>query len=175
MASLRKGRCYSKVITRAFTRKSKVKGKAYIKTIPANRIVRYEMGQLGDNYDYEINLVSKTKNQLRHNAIESVRQVVNRRLSLKLGVKNYFMKLKLYPHHILRENKMLSGAHADRLQTGMQRAYGKSMGLAAQVKPNKVIFSVQVKEPQLKDAIESVKLAHSRLPGKYSIEIKKIS
>jgi large subunit ribosomal protein L10e len=173
MATLRKGVCYRKV-TRAYTRKSKVKSKAYIKTVPANKVVRYEMGEMKVGYEYEVNLISRQKIQLRHNAIESVRQVVNRRLNEKVGIKNYFMKLRLFPHQILRENKMLSGAHADRLQTGMQHPFGRSVGLAAQVKEGKAIFSVWVKKEYINGAVESLKLASPRLPGKYSIEVKKM-
>ncbi|MBU1203640.1 MAG: 50S ribosomal protein L16 [Nanoarchaeota archaeon] len=173
MATLRKGICYSRRITRAYTRKSKVKSKAYIRTVPQSRVVRYEMGEAKAKYDHEVNLICRDNCQIRHNAIESVRQIVNRRLNEKVGVKNYFMKLMIFPHHILRENKMLSGAHADRLQTGMQRSFGKSIGFAAQVKKGKVVFSVLVNKEHVNNAIEAAKLANPRLPGKYSVEVKK--
>ena len=173
MATLRKGKCYRKVV-RPYTRKSKVKAKSYIKTIPQNKIVRYDLGDLSKKFQYEVNLISKEKLQIRHNAIESARLVVNRRLHTKLGPKNYYLKIMIYPHHILRENKMLSGAHADRLQSGMKHSFGKPVGLAAQVKQGKIIFSTKVDEAGLKIAREAMKTAIPRLPGKCKIEIKKL-
>jgi large subunit ribosomal protein L10e len=171
MANLRKGRCYSKP-TRAYTRKSKVKSKSYIKAPPANKIVRYDMGNLKGSFDHTINLISNQDIQIRHNAIESARLVVFRRLQ-KIGNNNFFFKLKAYPHQILRENKMLSGARADRLQTGMSHAFGKSVGLAAMVKSGNTILMVNVNKEFLKQATEAVKLAIPRLPAKCLIEIKK--
>ena len=44
MASLRKAAAYSKKHARPFTRKSKSRKKAYIKTIPGIRIVKFDMG-----------------------------------------------------------------------------------------------------------------------------------
>ena len=172
MATLRKGKCYRNLV-RPYTRKSKVKSKSYIKTIPASRIVRYEMGDPKKRFKYEINLVSKESAQIRHNAIESARQVTNRRLQLKLGNTGYFFQIKAYPHHILRENKMLSGAHADRLQTGMSHAFGRSVGLASQVKKGKKIFTVRVDDNGLGVGKEAMKLAIPRFPVKCLIEVKK--
>ena len=168
MATLRKGRCYSK-ITGAYTRRSKVKSKSYVKAIPQNKIVRYDMGNLKDNFNHTINLV-----QIRHNALESARLVIFRRLQ-KLGNNNFYFKLKAYPHQILRENKMLSGARADRLQTGMSHAFGKPVGLAAQLKSGNVILKVDVNKENIKAATEAIKLAIPRLPGKCTVEIKKNS
>ena len=171
MATLRKGRCYSKV-TGAYTRKSKVKAKSYIKTTPASKIVKYDMGNIKGEFNSIVNLISSQDIQIRHNALESARLVIFRRLQ-KIGLNNFHLKIKVYPHQVLRENKMLSGARADRLQTGMSHAFGKSMGLAARVKKGKVIIFVQVNNEHLKHATESIKLAVPRLPGKYSLEVKK--
>ena len=171
MATLRKGRCYSKPV-KAYTRKSKVKSKSYIKTTPQNKIVRYDMGNLKEQFNHTIKLISNQDIQIRHNALESARLVIFRRLQ-KLGINNFFFKLKIYPHHILRENKMLSGARADRLQTGMSHAFGKPVGLAAKVKRGRIIFSVDVNKENLKPATEAMKLAIPRLPCKCSVEVKK--
>ena len=173
MATLRVGKCYRKVV-RPFTRKSKVKAKSYIKTIPQNKIVRYDMGNIKENFQYEVSLISQDNVQIRHNALESARMVVNRQLQEKLG-NNYYLQLKTYPHHILRENKMLSGAHADRLQTGMAHSFGKSIGLSAQVKKGKIIFLAKVNQDGLEIAKSALKTATPRLPCKCFIDVKKIS
>ena len=174
MVSLRKGNAY-RHITRVYTRKSKVRGKDYIKAVPNSKIVNYNMGDLNGKFEYELQLISKTAHQIRHNAIESSRLVVNRRLNLTLGTKNYYFQILVYPHHILRENKMLSGAGADRMQTGMAHSFGKAVGLAAQVKRGKKIFLVRVSESNLDSAKKALKLARPRMPSRYGIEIKKIA
>src|SRR3989344_1682852 len=171
MATLRKGRCYSKP-TGAYTRRSKVKSKSYIKAVPQNKIVRYDMGNLRGTFDHSVNLISGQNVQIRHNALESARLVIFRRLQA-LGNNNFYFKLKAYPHQILRENKMLSGARADRLQTGMSHAFGKPMGLAAHVKKGNVILTINCNKENLKAATEAIRLAIPRLPAKCLVEINK--
>src|SRR3989338_10111664 len=169
MSTLRKGKCYTN-ITRSYTRKSKFKKKGFIKAIPTNKIVRYDMGDSKKSFPYKVQLVSREDIQLRHNSIESARLVVNRAIQERLG-NNYHLQLHLYPHHILRENKMLSGAHADRLQTGMAHSFGKAVGLAAQVKKGKTIFTASVAKEHIDIAREALHKATPRLPGRYSIEV----
>ncbi|MAG47234.1 50S ribosomal protein L16 [archaeon] len=173
MAGLRKGSCYSK-LERPYVRKSKKKSKSYIRTIPPNKIVRYVMGEVHKDFSYELNLVSKDEGQIRHNAIESARIVVNRRLNLNIGPKSYLFRVRIYPHHILRENKMLGGAHADRLQTGMAHAFGKPSGVAGQVKKGKTIFSAYTDKEHLDTAKKALWAAVSRIPVKCSITINEI-
>src|SRR3989344_7031851 len=96
---LRKAKCYRKVV-RAYTRKSKFRAKAFIKTIPNSKVVKYDLGNTKRQFEKEVNLISKDKVQIRHNALESARMVVNRRLNQSLG-NNYHFKLRVYPHHIL--------------------------------------------------------------------------
>lgn len=172
MAGLRKFRCYKR-IKRAYTRKSKFKKKGYIKAPPQVRIVRYDMGDSTKSYQYEVDLVSQQNLQIRQNAIESARMVVNRILHKKLGA-GYYLKIQIYPHHILRENKMLVGAGADRMQSGMQKSFGKAIGVAAQVKKGKIIFAAKVNKDGLEIAKQALKRAYSRLPGKCSIETKEL-
>ncbi len=166
--ALRKGSAYSKRIVRPYTRKSKVRSKSYIKTIPNSKVVKFKMGNLkgfdkGD-FPIQIHVVSKETCQIRDNAIEAVRQYLNRWLQVKVG-KDFYLEVKITPHHILRENKMLTGAGADRMQTGMARSFGKKIGRAALVKPNQTLFIIGVKttkqEAESRKLISSVK---ARLP-----------
>ena len=64
MSRLRKGHCYTR-IKRSYTRKSKVKSKSYIKTVPANKITRYTMGDHTKQYDYGVHLISRQPIQIR--------------------------------------------------------------------------------------------------------------
>src|SRR3989338_4023306 len=169
MVGIRKGCCYRRLEI-PYTRKSKYKSKNYIRSVPNHKISRFEMGDKTKKYDYKLMLISKCTLQLRHNSIESARMVVNRRLEENLGT-NYFLQINIYPHHGLRENKMLGGAHADRLQSGMAHSFGKVVGTAAQIKRGKEIFTAYV----FKDGIDQAKIAllaaNPRMPGKYGVEI----
>ena len=171
--ALRKSSAYTKKYARPYTRKSKKRKKSYIKTVPNSRIVKFKMGDLKgydeNKYPICIEIISKERVQMRDNSIEAVRQYLNRFLQAKIG-KEFYLEVKMYPHHILRENKMLTGAGADRMQTGMSRSFGKSMGRAALVKPGQTLFIIGVKRAA--DEIEARKLirsAKSRLPCKISI------
>ncbi len=172
MAGLRSGSCY-RTVKRAYTRKSKFKRKAFIRAVPTVKIVKYDQGDLKKKFETHVDLVSKERIQLRHNCLEAARQVINRHVSKRLG-NNYHLQVRVYPHHVLRENKMLTGAGADRMQTGMQRAFGKAIGSAAQVKIGQAIFTVQVDDKDI-DAVKfALKSAVHKLPAKCGIEIRRI-
>ena len=138
MASLRKASAYSKKKVTPFTRVSKKRQKSFIKTVPHQKIVKFSMGKeallKNGKLPYGLTLVSTEKVQIRHNALEACRQYINKKLETELSGQ-YVFKVIPFPHHVQRENKMLTGAGADRMQTGMQLAYGKSAGKAAILKP----------------------------------------
>ncbi len=168
--ALRKSSAYSKRTARPYTRNSKKRAKSYIKTVPNSKIVKFKMGDIKGfdkgEYPIALNIISKEKIQIRDNAIEAVRQYLNRFLQVKLG-KEFYLEAKIYPHHILRENKMLTGAGADRMQTGMSQSFGKTIGRAALVKPNQTLFVVGVKTPKAEtEARKLIKSAKSRLACK---------
>ncbi len=169
MASLRKGKCYRN-IERAYTRKSKYKKKGFVKSPVAIKVVKFHMGNPSGKFKNTLKLVASDSYQVRHNALEAVRVMINRKLSRKLGNKGYHFYLNVYPHHILRENKMLTGAGADRMQSGMKHAFGKASGAAAQVKKGKTILTVMVDTDvqEVKGFMEAVK---NKLPGKTTVEI----
>ncbi|MDD5332003.1 MAG: 50S ribosomal protein L16 [Candidatus Nanoarchaeia archaeon] len=165
---LRKGKCYSNV-TRPYTRKSKYKKKAFIKGFAQNKIVKFDIGNMQDKFNAEFNLISKEEIQIRHNALESARVIIVRRLTKDIGPSNFHFKLRVYPHQILREKKILTGAGADRLSTGMSLAFGKPTGTAARVKKRQKIFTVYTDKKYEKVAKEALKAAIPRLPCKGEI------
>ena len=130
------------------------------------------MGDIKKTYGFRVDLVSKQPIQVRHNALESSRQIINRHLAKGLG-NNYYFKVRVYPHHVLRENKMITGAGADRMQTGMQRAFGRAVGISAQIKKDQPLFSVRVQESNVTAAKMALKRATPRLPGQWAINIVK--
>jgi large subunit ribosomal protein L10e len=172
MAGLRAFSCYRRV-KRAYTRKSKYRTKGFIKSVPTCKVVKFNYGNLRKDFPVKVLLVSKQKMQVRHNAIESARVAVVRKLNKVLG-KNYHFQIRCYPHHVLRENKMITGAGADRMQTGMQRAFGKATGLAAQTSPGKILFCVYVDKADVAAVRKCLRSAKPKLPMKCGIEIEQV-
>ncbi len=171
MARLRKFVCYRRM-ERPYTRISKFKKKSFIRADPAKVIVRYDMGDDRKQYDYEISLVSKNNLQIRSNALESARQTSNRLLEKVLGPMGYYLKLRVYPHHILRENKIAAGAGADRFSTGMSHSFGIPTGTAAQVSKNQVIASLRIEKEHLDLGIQSMNRMRHKLPTDCGVVVR---
>ncbi|MEM4330730.1 MAG: 50S ribosomal protein L16 [Candidatus Pacearchaeota archaeon] len=171
---VRKASCYSKMKVVPYTRKSKQKSKSYIKTIPNTNIVKLRMGDLDGflqkKYKKIFELKSNEEVQIRDIALESARQYLNRSLADHFG-KEFYLELKVYPHHIIRENRMLTGAGADRMSTGMSLSFGTTIGRSALVKKDKTIYLIAINGDQsdekfVRDLFESIK---SRLPCKVRV------
>ncbi|RMF55468.1 50S ribosomal protein L16 [Candidatus Woesearchaeota archaeon] len=163
MARLRKFSAYRN-IERPYTRKSKFKNKSFVRASPNCRVVRFDMGNEKAEFDTTLELVSKDDIQIRHNAIESARQTSNRLLDQKVGKTNYKMKIMIYPHHILRENPLASGAGADRMSTGMKKSFGKPIGIAARVKKGQTLIRLKVNKNNLDAARLALKRASHKMP-----------
>lgn len=134
----------------------------YIAGKPQIKIARFSSGQSKNDYDYKIELLATAKIQIRHNALESARLAANKTMA-KAGEMSFFSTLKVYPHVILRENKMIATAGADRLQEGMRRAFGKATGLAARIQPGQVIFQAYCTTANLSLTKDGFKVASSKL------------
>src|SRR3990172_7219762 len=172
MARLRKFCCY-RDLKRAYTRFSKYKKLCYIRARPANRISRYT-GGTQDVFQVKVHLIPKIDLQIRDAALESARQTSNRVLENALGKTGYFFQMRVYPHHILRENPLASGAGADRLSTGMAHNYGKPIGIAAQIKKGQPIFTVKTNKEHVPLARFAMKRASYKLPCACSIIVEEI-
>jgi len=160
-------RNYRPVKGQAYTRKQFAKG------FPPPKINKFTMGDTKADFEYEAKLVALKRAQIRHSALEAARVATNRVLMDKL-VNDYLMQVHPYPHVILRENKMIFGAHADRLQQGMRRSFGKAIGTAARIEPDQVIITVRVKANGVETAKESLKRGSAKLPIPCRIEVEKM-
>jgi len=114
------GECYRRGNGQPYTRKQYIKGKPQIK------ITKFQSGGTDrlQKYDYSVQLLINEKIQISHMAFESTRLAANKTLEKTTGESGNFSKLRIYPHVLLRENKMIAAAGADRLQEGMRRAFG---------------------------------------------------
>jgi len=174
---LRKATAYSKKKVTPFTRISKKRQKSFIKTVPPQKIVKFTMGKesLRDagKLPHVLVMISDEKVQIRHNALEACRQYINKKLEIEFSG-NYLFKIIPFPHHIQRENKMLTGAGADRMQTGMQLSYGKAAGKAAILKKGSKLFVLSLPNEKGVDFARKVlKQVNSKLPGKTKIIYEK--
>lgn len=164
---LRPGRCYRHFSGPAYTRKE------YIPGIPQPKISKFTSGNPNGDYDYELRLINTEIGQIRHNALEAARVITLKTLSKKTGSEtSFFMWVLKYPHHVLRENKMMAFAGADRLQDGMRLSFGTPIGTAARVqKLGETIILVRVKKEHLQFAKEALEVASKKLPLDTRIEV----
>ena len=169
MARIRKFVSYRR-IERPYTRVSKYKEKSFIRMNPNIKVIAFETGTPNKKFQYTLNLISKVDLQIRDNALESAKQTSNRVLEKGIGLGAYHLKIKPYPHHVLRENPIAAGAGADRFSTGMQRAFGKPIGMAAQIKRGDTIFQISVDKANLGLAKTALTRASKKLPGSCTIQ-----
>src|SRR3989344_6573944 len=176
--ALRKASAYSKKKARPFTRKSGVKSKSYIKAVPFSKIVKFNMGDMrGFNdgkHTFIVRLISEEKVQIRDNSLEACRMFIHKDLEIA-APGAYYLAVKPFPHHILRENKTAAGAGADRLSSGMKHSYGVTMGRTAIVNPGKDIFTVTcTNEKSARIARAALQKIKSKLPCRSKIVFGKM-
>ncbi len=124
-----------------------------------------------EDFEHSIKLVPKADLQIRENALESARLTSNRLLEKNLGTANYFLRISKYPHHIMRNNPIASGAGADRFSTGMKKSFGKPIGQTAQFHKGDSILEVKVDKKNIKLAKKAMHRASMKMPCSCSITI----
>ncbi len=143
--------------------------KSYVRARPVCRVVRFRMGDSNKAYAHTLHLISKEGVQVRDNAMESARKSMNHLLEKDIGKNQYDLQIRMYPHHVLRENPLASGAGADRMSTGMAHPFGKPIGRAAQIYKDKILVTVRVPEAHFLTAKHALKRASYKLPCRTSI------
>ncbi len=166
---LRPGRCYRHFGTPPYTRLE------YIKSKPPVLIPKFDLGNSKGNFQVTVKLVVTRSGQIRANALEAARQHANKYMSRKIGEQNYFMRIVTYPHHILRENKMMAMAGADRLQDGMRLSFGTPIGRAARVYRGQTVIYIRVNPQHIDVAKEALRRAASKISLPCRIVIEKPS
>lgn len=153
------------------------KGKAFPKSrynrgVPDAHIRMFDAGRKKAHYNEFplcIHLVSDEKEQLSSEALEAARITCNKYMMTKAGKDVYHLRIRVHPWHVIRINKMLSCAGADRLQTGMRGAFGKACGKVARVKIGQIIMSLRCKERYRAAALASMRRASFKFPGRQKI------
>jgi large subunit ribosomal protein L10e len=140
---------------------------------PNPKVARFNTGKFRNDYDYMLELISDGKVQVRSNALEAARVAASKKVVL-VGEENFYLTVVSAPNLVLRENKMIATAGADRLQEGMRKAFGKPIGTAARVTHGSIILRMRIKAENLDKAKESMWAAATKLPMKTHVEIVKL-
>lgn len=155
------------------------RGKPYPKSrynrgVPDPKIRIYDIGNKKANvneFPIVVHIVSDEVEQISSEALEASRISCNKYLTKFVGKDNFHLRCRIHPWHVLRINKMLSCAGADRLQAGMRGAFGKSYGKAARVKIGSILYSVRLKQEHIKPALEAFRRAKNKFPGRQKIVV----
>jgi len=165
---LRPARCYKDLHKPPYTRKE------YIDGIPQPKISKFVMGNPHRDYDLVVELVSLENAVLRHNGLEAARVMAHKYLSKYVGEDKYFFMVRQYPHHVLRENKMMAFAGADRLQDGMRKAFGKPVGVGARVFYGSVIAEVRISAKDLPKAKEALRRFRDKIGIRTVLQVREL-
>ncbi len=135
---------------------------------PDPKLRIYDVGRKRANFDALpscIHLVSGEKEQITSEGLEAARIAANKYMVTRAGKDTFHMRMRKHPWHILRINKMLSCAGADRLQQGMRGAFGKPLGKAARVNIGHILMSIRCKPEHTQIACEALRRAKFKYPG----------
>merc|ERR1712059_342 len=140
--------------------------------VPDPKIRIFDLGRKRasvDEFPFCCHLVSNEYEQLSSEALEAARICANKYITKTSGKDSFHMRVRVHPYHVVRINKMLSCAGADRLQTGMRGAFGKSYGTVARVKIGQVLASIRCREGVSKHALEALRRAKYKIAGRQKI------
>lgn len=168
---------------------------------PDSKIRIYDIGAKRasvDDFPLVVHLVSDEHEQLSSEALEAARIAANKALVKFCGKDGFHLRVRAHPFHVLRINKMLSCAGADRcvpparcvprpsapshpclrvcacsLQTGMRGSFGKPTGLAARVHIGQILLSVRSKDSNKAHLIEALRRAKFKFPGRQKIVLSR--
>jgi large subunit ribosomal protein L10e len=157
---------------RPYTRVSKrVPRKSYVVGVPFPKTHEFEMGNRGGTFDTILYLVVERGVQIRDNALEAARVVSHKFLEKKLGTANYFLKILAYPHHVIREKPIATGAGADRYSQGMRLAFGKPVGTAIQTVPGQKLVELKIRKEDLEIGKEALRRFGLKIPSPIRIVV----
>lgn len=157
------------------------KGKPYPKSrycrgVPDAKIRMFDIGKKKakfDEFPYCVHLVSGEKEQVTSEALEAARIACNKYMTNRTGKEGFHMRTRKHPWHVIRINKMLSCAGADRLQQGMRGAFGKPYGKSARVNIGDIIISIRTTLPNLEHAKEALRRSMFKFPGRQKVAVSR--
>ena len=150
-------RMYRSIEGQVYTRQE------YMGGIPTCRVTQFDTGNLKQEFPNWFTLGCEEAAQVRDIALEAAR-VSAVRVMEKAAPNQYHLKVRRYPHQILREHKMAMGAGADRISDGMRGAFGKPVGHAVRAQIGMEVLTIYTTQAHLGDANEALRKASHKLP-----------
>lgn len=144
--------------------------------VPDPKLRIYDVGKKRAKYDQFpacVHLVCYEKEQITSEALEAARIACNKYMQTKVGRDSFHMRIRVHPWHVIRINKMLSCAGADRLQQGMRGAFGKALCKAARVAIGQVLLSVRCSQEHVCHAKEALRRSKFKFPGRQKIFVSR--
>ena len=166
----RPARCYRYLKNKPFIKSR------YLRGVPDSKIRIYDIGRKKatvDEFPAVVHMFSDEDEQLSSEALEAARIAANKYMNTKAGKDSFHMRVRAHAFHVIRINKMLSCAGADRLQTGMRHAYGKPTGVVARVNIGTILISIRCKPVHVPIALEALRRSSMKFPGRQRIVVSK--
>ncbi|KAK9790099.1 hypothetical protein WJX73_002400 [Symbiochloris irregularis] len=166
----RPARCYRQIKNKPYPKSRFCRG------VPDPKIRIYDVGMKKapvDQYPHCVHLVSWEKEQVTSEALEAARIAANKYMVKHAGKDAFHLRVRVHPFHVLRINKMLSCAGADRLQTGMRGAFGKPQGVCARVSIGQILLSIRCKDVHAPMANEALRRAKFKFAGRQKIVVSR--
>merc|ERR1712042_161438 len=146
----------------------------FCRGVPDPKIRIFDLGKKKtgvDEFPKCVNLVSDEYEQLSAEALEAARICANKYMTKIAGKDAFHIRVRIHSFHVVRINKMLPCAGADRLQTGMRGAFGKPQGLVARVNIGQPLMSVRARDSSKEAVIEALRRANFKYPGRQKIYV----
>jgi large subunit ribosomal protein L10e len=172
MASKRPWHCYSKISGPAYQRKrSRSHRREFARGGADSKIRMYEMGRKikekkREEWDLVVGLKADNNVQISHYSLEAIRITINSSLQKSIGRQNFHLTIRVKPFQVVRENRQLNFAGADRVQSGMRNSFGRSIGKAARVKAGTIICEVCCDIKNLPFVKDRMRIANIKMPCK---------
>ena len=143
----------------------------YVGGVPASRISQFDMGNKKGEFPEQISLIANEKCQVRHNSLEAARISANRAMEKYAGATNYRLRVLVYPHVVLRENKQATGAGADRVSQGMRAAFGKNVSTCARINAKQIVMTIDTTKQYLTYAKDALRKAGMKLSTPCTVNV----
>lgn len=166
----RPARCYRQIKNKPYPKSR------YCRGVPDPKIRIYDVGAKRaavDSFPFCVHLVSWEKEQITSEALEAARIAANKYMTKNAGKDTFHLRVRVHPFHVLRINKMLSCAGADRLQTGMRGAFGKPQGTCARVAIGQILLSIRCKDVHSAQSQEALRRAKFKFAGRQKIVVSR--
>lgn len=173
--SLRPARIYRDTPGQPYTRMSqKSENDNFISGAPAPKISIFENGAKDADFEDETHVTLHVEDDvsIRGNALEAARVAANSHLRKEVGIENYHLKVKVYPHHVLRHHPLAGVAQADRYYEGMRKPFGRPTGRAAIVDEMQDIIVVRVPGDEVQVARKALERAGNKIPVGFRVRVQ---